>query len=235
DRAAHRARERPRHRPQEAPEIDPPLARERQHGAGGAEARLQLVGGDGLHRRDAGGHQRGDGDQPAAAGECVDGAGDERGQRQQGENLETQLHRTASCTAGTRTMPSWPARNPRGGASRARRKTTRGRTSRPRSGVEAVRPYQTTSAIEQFSPEPMPSSAIRLPFFRRPSSRSFDSTIGTEAGPMLPCSPKMVMTFFGSMPMALVKAAVCTLLTWWMTNSSNSAATQPSFCLATSK
>ena len=51
--------------------------------------------------------------------------------------------------------------------------------------------YQTTSAIEQFRPEPMPSSATRLPFFRRPISSSLDSTIGTEAGPMLPCSLKM--------------------------------------------
>src|SRR3546814_157688 len=102
----------------------------------------------------------------------------------------------------------------------------KGRTNRPWRG-SGRRPYQTTSAIEQFSPEPMPSNATRSPFFSRPISRSLLSTIGTEAGPMLPCSPKMVRTFFGSMPMALTKAAVCTLLTWWMTNSSISSTTQP--------
>src|SRR5690606_6737415 len=95
--------------------------------------------------------------------------------------------------------------------------------------------YQTTSAIEQFRPEPMPSSATRSPFFRRPISRSFESTIGTEAGPMLPCSPKMVMTFFGSMPMALVKAAVWTLLTWWITYWSSSSTAQPSAWRAAAK
>src|SRR5690606_569714 len=95
--------------------------------------------------------------------------------------------------------------------------------------------YQTTSAIEQFRPEPIPSRATRSPFFRRPISRSLLSTIGTEAGPMLPCSPKMVRTLRGSMPMALVNAAVWTLLTWWMTNWSSSSATQPSACLAAPK
>src|SRR5690606_25057559 len=43
--------------------------------------------------------------------------------------------------------------------------------------------YHSTSAMEQFRPEPMPSRATRLPFFRRPISLSLLSTIGTEAGP----------------------------------------------------
>src|SRR6185503_818225 len=69
----------------------------------------------------------------------------------------------------------------------------------PRLFGAGVGTHQTTSAIEQLSPEPMPSSATRLPFFSRPISLSLDSTIGTDAGPMLPCSLKMVSTLAGSM------------------------------------
>ena len=38
--------------------------------------------------------------------------------------------------------------------------------------------YQTTCAMVQFKPEPMPKSATWSPLFKRPASRSFDNTIG---------------------------------------------------------
>ena len=52
---------------------------------------------------------------------------------------------------------------------------------------------------------------------------------------MLPCSPKMVMTFFGSMPKFLMNAAVCGWLTWWITNWSSSSTAQPKAILAAVK
>ena len=48
--------------------------------------------------------------------------------------------------------------------------------------------YQMTSAIEQFRPLPMPSMAMRWPFWMRPASTALESTIGVAAGPMLPNS-----------------------------------------------
>lgn len=61
--------------------------------------------------------------------------------------------------------------------------------------VETI--YQTTSAMEQFKPEPMPISATRVPLCSRPISLSLDSVTGTDAGPMLPCSWKIVSTLSG--------------------------------------
>ena len=43
--------------------------------------------------------------------------------------------------------------------------------------IERRNPYQTTSAIEQFNPDPIPSIATRFPFTSLPVSVSFDSAI----------------------------------------------------------
>ena len=48
--------------------------------------------------------------------------------------------------------------------------------------------YQTTSAIAQLSPEPMPIRATRLPGCRRPCSAALARTSGAPAGPTLPYS-----------------------------------------------
>ena len=52
---------------------------------------------------------------------------------------------------------------------------------------------------------------------------------------MLPCSLKMVVTFFGSMPMALVEGGGVDLADLVDDEFVSSFAHQPSFCLATSK
>ncbi len=48
--------------------------------------------------------------------------------------------------------------------------------------------YQTTSAIEQFSPLPIPNKAIRSPFLIFPFAAVFDKAKGKDAGPIFPYS-----------------------------------------------
>src|SRR5690606_30481933 len=91
-RADHRTDERADRRPREPPEVDAPLARKGDHRAGGAEAALQLVGGDRLHRRHADGHQRGDGEPPAATGNRIDDTGDEGHAHQQNNDIDAKFH-----------------------------------------------------------------------------------------------------------------------------------------------
>lgn len=52
-------------------------------------------------------------------------------------------------------------------------------------------PYQTTSVMAQFRPEPMPIRAMRSPRFTRFSSTMRLSTVGIEAGPILPSLGKI--------------------------------------------
>src|SRR5436190_6800852 len=97
-----------------------------------------------------------------------------------------------------RQVPATPEKPPSSGSSRTRRWETN--------------PYQTTSAIEQFNPDPIPSIATRFPFTSLPVSVSFDSAIAIDAGPTLPNSGNTVSTFFGSIPRRSTNAAVCTRL-----------------------
>ena len=55
--------------------------------------------------------------------------------------------------------------------------------------------YQTTSAIEQFRPLPIPMRAQRVPSFTRPFSIAFLNVIGTDAGPTFPNSGNVKRAF----------------------------------------
>ncbi len=65
---------------------------------------------------------------------------------------------------------------------------TRSAPTRCCGGSPAPDRYQAISPIAQLRPEPMPSRATRSPARSRPASSSLESTIGSAAGPMLPCS-----------------------------------------------
>ena len=85
--AGGRAGEGPGHRPGQAAWVQLALVDIVERGSGGAEAALQLVGGQGGQGRHSGPQQRGQGQQPAAPGDGVHQPGGRGHRHQQGEGV----------------------------------------------------------------------------------------------------------------------------------------------------
>lgn len=103
-RAEHRAGKGAGRGPDETAKIDMPLAPEGQEGRRGADRALQLVRCERGDGRDSGGHQRGNGEETAAARHRVDRPGEEGDADQEGEDFGREFHAGAPrCD-----RPPWP-------------------------------------------------------------------------------------------------------------------------------
>ena len=102
-------------------------------------------------------------------------SGSDRAGRAPG-GASSKLHDGLPCSMTTTSPSRGPSSRYAHAPGRADREALRGERVVGERALRAQarlrRCHQTTSAIEQFRPEPMPSSAMRSPFFRRPISRS---------------------------------------------------------------
>jgi hypothetical protein len=97
-----------------------------------------------------------------------------------------------------------------------------------------ARAHQTTSAMAQLRPLPMPMSATRSPFGMRPARRPWRARWDRRGAHVAELGKDRVDAIGGEAE-ALASLSVCCRLTWWIATSSSTSGDQPSSFGASSK